>query len=75
MKARLLGGLKGRWTITMTLTGGHQTEISSTDWDLREAILDELKAVSTFQRQVVKSWQELPQSTETGGRLVKKSLL
>ena len=73
MRPTLLGGRKGPWTITMEMIGGHRTEITSTDWDLHDAVVDELKAVSTFQRQVVKNWNY--KQGEISGKLTKKSLV
>lgn len=74
MKPKLLGGRTGSWTITMQMMGGNRTDLTSTDWDLHDAVVDELKAVSTFQRQVVKTWNyKLGDSGARG--LIKKSLL
>ena len=73
MKPKLLGGRTGRWTIEMTMIGGRTTEISSDDWDLHDSVIEELKAIQTFQRQVVRSWGY--KQGEVSGKQTKKSLV
>lgn len=45
------------YRIDLELVGGNQARLEVTDRDLLENILLELKATSTFHRQVVKTWQ------------------